>query len=166
MGLGRYAEALELQKLRIELDAGLELGLMDCSRNALLAERADCLASLGRYDEAFAEFERSECSQSLYPFWLLRLGHFAEGAAALNKHLDANRVNDGEPAGQPWNGIDDISGRRLVIRDEEDLGECLQLARMVPELAARGIDVTLEVPRKLMGLDFLGAKIVGAGGAR
>jgi hypothetical protein len=39
-----------------------------------------------------------------------------------------------------------------MVRDQDDLGEALQLARFIPLVAARGIDVTIELPSKLLGL--------------
>jgi len=47
-----------------------------------------------------------------------------------------------------WNG-EDVAGKRLLVVNGQGAGDLLQMVRYVPELRARGADVTVEVPPSL-----------------
>jgi hypothetical protein len=55
------------------------------------------------------------------------------------------------PGVERWQG-QDIKGKRLLLTYEQTLGEQIMFSAMIPELLARGIDITFEVDERLVPL--------------
>jgi tetratricopeptide (TPR) repeat protein len=53
---------------------------------------------------------------------------------------------------RPWLGDEDVAGRRILLRGEQGLGDCLQFCRYAKLVAAAGATVFLEVPQELKSL--------------
>src|SRR4029450_12000253 len=55
------------------------------------------------------------------------------------------------PAGRPrWTGDADLSGRTLLVRAEQGLGDTLQYCRYLPRLQACGAPPVLSAPEMLL----------------
>jgi hypothetical protein len=82
---------------------------------------------------------------------LLLRGELREG---FEKYESRWRLETLPPRGFPaplWNG-EDLSGRTILLHAEQGYGDTIQCLRYVPQVAARGGWVVLEVPKELLGL--------------
>lgn len=109
---------------------------------------AEAIASFHRAQALRPEFAAALCNEGVAR---LRLGDFARGWKLFERRhqaLGARRlVRDYR---QPlWLGAEPLAGRTLLIHHEQGLGDTLQMLRYVPELAARGARVVIEVPTAL-----------------
>lgn len=119
------------------------------------------LVWLNRHEEAI---ERFRAAQLLSPddaiaryhegMALLALGEFDAGW----RLYDARRADAAaEPTGRDlaqssWDGASDISGRTIVLRGEQGLGDAIQFVRYAPFVAQLGAAVWLEVAPALRSL--------------
>ncbi len=142
--LGRCAEALE------SFDRALEI-------NPDYAEaingRGNVLKDLGRFEEAMASYDRALAirpgdAEILFNRGLidLLLGDFPSGWAGYETRWDrANPEKRRLIAPYPvWKG-EDLSGKRIVIYEEQGLGDVLQFSRYLPKLSQLGANVAFLV---------------------
>ncbi|MBM4220714.1 MAG: tetratricopeptide repeat protein [Gammaproteobacteria bacterium] len=119
------------------------------------------LDASGRPAEAIASFQRAQALRPEFAAALwnegvarLRQGDFAAGWRLFewrHRALGARRLV--REYQQPlWLGAEPLAGRTLLIHHEQGLGDTLQMLRYVPELAARGARVVIEVPTALEAL--------------
>ncbi|HYZ15866.1 MAG TPA: tetratricopeptide repeat protein, partial [Candidatus Acidoferrum sp.] len=116
---------------------------------------------LGRVDEAIALGARAVTLAPQHPqahvnLGLSRLlrGEFADGFAELEWRLRDPRARERYRYLERlplWNG-EPLGGRRLLVAQEQGIGDFICWSRLVPELQARGATVALEVPPALAGL--------------
>jgi tetratricopeptide (TPR) repeat protein len=112
------------------------------------------LYELRRLDEALASYERSlalrpdfaDAHHSLAMCQLM-LGDFAAGWAHYEWRWRTAQFRSGssDPGAPAWLGGEDLQGRTILLRSEQGLGDTLQFCRYVPEVAALGAEVILEV---------------------
>lgn len=87
---------------------------------------------------------------------LLAQGEYAEAWPLFECRWEpgghcATLIRAGEPA--PWRGdLTGLHGKRLLVRAEQGLGDAIQFARFVPELAQHVSQVVLEVQAPLLRL--------------
>jgi len=83
----------------------------------------------------------------------LLLGDLAGGFADHESRLSRPAHPDPSPAPQiaRWQG-ESLEGRSLLVYCEQGFGDTLHFCRYLPELAARGADVTLHAPRPIGAL--------------
>ena len=119
------------------------------------------LKGIGRVDEAIRYARRAvdlapgyANAQWNLALVLLLTGQFREGWRRFGWRHKANldailQSQRDDPA--TWRG-DAFPGRTLLIRYEQGVGDCLQMARYLPLVKARGGTVVLEAPKPLIRL--------------
>jgi tetratricopeptide (TPR) repeat protein len=128
------------------------------------------LTSLGRLDEAIAACEAAialqpDCFQAHWNEAVAALlaGDFTLGFSKYEwrKRHDRFRRDFIDLPGPEWDG-DDPAGRTILVHAEQGLGDTIQLARYLPEIAARGGLPVLACERPLIPLlaDIQGATVV------
>ncbi|HET9628050.1 MAG TPA: hypothetical protein VFP14_01050, partial [Novosphingobium sp.] len=93
------------------------------------------------------------------PEWAnaMRRGDYAAAWAIQERALAERRREEADDPGRPyhlrwvWDGAP-VDGRHVLVRCYHGLGDTLQFARFLPELAARAASVTVEAPARLHGL--------------
>jgi tetratricopeptide (TPR) repeat protein len=154
--LGRFDEALT------SYEAALDLRPTDPE---LLGNRGSALFDLGRDREAVAAFEAvlaraPQFAQARYnmALALLRQGDFAAGWPAYEARWDTpffvpQRRGFTVPL---WLGqgsiTEPIAGRTILLHAEQGFGDTIQFVRYLPQVAALGAKVLVEVPAELIDL--------------
>lgn len=118
------------------------------------------LKACGKLDEAIEAYQNALALNGNCPDWhsnlamaLLAAGRFVEGWPEYEWRWKSNQL----PALQPgyeklrWQGIHS-TGKTLLIRAEQGLGDTLQFCRYVPLVQSCGLRVILEVPGPLVRL--------------
>jgi tetratricopeptide (TPR) repeat protein len=174
-----YNRAIELRPDHAEAYNNLGRTFKECGRlgeaiqkcekaialNPRLAEahnnRGLLLKARGRHGEAIESYEKAiqlrpdyANAHWNYSLALLSDGRFAEGweeyqwrrKAKLGAILDSQRERPGSWDGSPF------SGKRLLIRYEQGMGDCLQFVRYAPMVKALGGTVIFETLEPLLGL--------------
>jgi tetratricopeptide (TPR) repeat protein len=127
------------------------------------------LSAAGRWDEALAEIADTarrapgdgEARHNL-AVTLLRLGRLAEGWPHFEARWQLNAVRPFQrPFAQPqWRG-EELSGRILLLHEEQGFGDTLQFCRYIPLLRQGGATLLVEARRELASL--LGASFAAEG---
>ncbi|MBB2203580.1 glycosyltransferase family protein [Gluconacetobacter takamatsuzukensis] len=151
-----------MESLKI-LQSYLETG----QATALLLKNVGCaLLCVNRSAEAIPWYERAvaldaagaAAAQSEYACALLKAGRLGEGwALYARRGLFERNLIAGDRAA--WflalprlRPGDEVAGRRIILFQEQGLGDTLQFIRFVPDLLAKGAAVTILVPRTLVRL--------------
>jgi len=92
----------------------------------------------------------------------LTRGDYAQGWAEYEWRWQTRQFEEaGRDLGAPlWLGREDLRGRTILLHGEQGLGDVLQFCRYVPQVAALGATVVLEV---YAGLDRLLGRLEGVG---
>jgi tetratricopeptide (TPR) repeat protein len=141
---GRFEEALN------ELDHARDLG---APLVKIYSHQAVTLVRLGRFAEATVALERALGEdpadpglRTNYAYVLLRSGDLERGFAEHEHRLrkpDYEKRHLAELAPQ-WKG-EDIRGKRLLVYQEQGLGDAIQFVRYVKLLARREVEISLLV---------------------
>ncbi|MBP2316161.1 tetratricopeptide repeat protein [Azospirillum soli] len=149
--LGAYAEAVACFHRAIAVkpeDAATHLNLSLAARDEMRVDASIALARRAvRLDPAQAE------GHTALGFGLLLQGRLEEGFAEYEwrsrmADFPSPRRGFASPA---WDGSD-LTGRTLLIHDEQGVGDTIMLARYAPLLQSRGVRVHLECNRQLVRL--------------
>jgi predicted O-linked N-acetylglucosamine transferase (SPINDLY family)/ADP-heptose:LPS heptosyltransferase len=116
------------------------------------------LQELGRFDEALAAYRRASAGRPDYAkavacegILLLLRGEFAAG---WEKYEARWRIGDLPPRDftEPqWRG-EPLAGRTILLHAEQGFGDAIQFLRYVPQVAARGGAVIVEIQKPLVPL--------------
>jgi tetratricopeptide (TPR) repeat protein len=150
--LGRHEEALGALDRALALDPTLAAARMN---------RANVVQRLGRNAEAVQAYSQviardPDCVEAHWNRGIcnLLLGDYPAGWQGYEWRWRRS-VGDCRDRGfaQPlWLGEQDLAGRTLLVHAEQGYGDCIQFARYLAEVAARGARVVLEVYPVLMRL--------------
>jgi tetratricopeptide (TPR) repeat protein len=175
-----YAEALSNLALALKEMNRWDEALQYCDR-ALAARpgfpealnnRGFVLHDLRRWDEALASYQQAIDARPDYaePRWNMSLLHLLRGDYARGWDLFEWRWKTEDIAPQfrafaepLWLGQEDIAGKSVLIHSEQGLGDTIQYARYVHEVAGRGAKVVFETPaalQSLMASSFPEARVV------
>ena len=146
--LGRPEEALEWCAKALAIRPGFAEALNN---------RGNALLDLGRFEEALESYDRALAIEPGYAdvafnrgcLALLR-GDFSSGWIGYEKRWDRRGASRRElSAPYPaWKG-EDLSGKRVVIYEEQGLGDIIQFCRYLTKLSGLGAEVTFIVRRSL-----------------
>jgi tetratricopeptide (TPR) repeat protein len=129
--------------------------------------RGVVLHELRRLDEAMASYERALALRPDFAdahhnqaMCRLMLGDFAGGWAQYEWRWRTDQFppHNTDEGALTWLGEEDLAGRTILLRSEQGLGDTLQFCRYVPDIAAMGAEVILEVQP---GLERLLARLEG-----
>jgi hypothetical protein len=117
------------------------------------------LVELRRFGEAIASFEKA---QAVAPDLVqahvhdatarLLTGDLARGLAKLEWRRKAEPAPGRDFAKPQWDGLDSLYDKTILLHDEERFSDTIQFCRYVPQLAARGARVILDVAPPLRRL--------------
>ena len=118
------------------------------------------LSGIHRFDEACAAYDRVKAIDpgNVGAEWNLALlhlltGNFEAGWAGREAHWKTDRQSTYPKFSQPrWFGEENIEGKTILVCADEGLGDTIQFARYVPEVAARGARVILAVEESARAL--------------
>jgi tetratricopeptide (TPR) repeat protein len=129
--------------------------------------RGVMLFEMRRMAEALADYERAIALKPGYaePHYnramhSLTQGDYARGWAQYEWRWNTTQFEEAvRDLGAPlWLGAEDLKGRTILLHAEQGLGDTLQFCRYVPQVAALGATVVLEVQA---GLERLMARLEG-----
>jgi tetratricopeptide (TPR) repeat protein len=163
-----YTEALTNRASALQELDRLEEALTSCDRALAVSpnyaeahsNRGTTLHKLRRPEEALAAYDKSLAvrpgyAEALYNRGLasLLLGDFSAGWSALESRWDRTeaaqrRLSVPFPL---WRGAS-LSGKKIIVYEEQGLGDVIQFSRYLKLLAARGARVTFVVRPGLLGL--------------
>ena len=126
----------------------------------------DALASYGRAQQLASDYADAHWNEALLR---LLIGDFAAGLAKYEwRWRRANFTSPLRNFPQPqWDGTEALDGKTILLHGEQGFGDVIQFCRYVPQVAARGARVMLEVAESLCGLvGSLGAAQIIAAGSR
>jgi tetratricopeptide (TPR) repeat protein len=137
--------------------------------------RGDVLRRLDRISEALACYETAVALDptSIDARWnrgvsRLLAGDYAGGWPDYEcRWFRTGRDSDPRDFAQPlWLGAEDLRSRTILLHGEQGFGDCIQFARYISAVAARGARVVLEIytPLKPLFEDFPGVAAVVARG--
>ena len=143
--LGRDEDALQW----FDRAAALRSDFIDA-----LTNKAASLQQLHRFEEAAATYRQAKAidpgdAETDWNLSLLQLltGNFEEGWAGREARWNARRAETSLTfPGPKWRGEEDVAGKTILIYMDEGLGDAIQFARYVPEVAARGAHVLIVEP--------------------
>ncbi|CAP55589.1 putative flbA protein [Gluconacetobacter diazotrophicus PA1 5] len=137
---------------------------------SLLNNMACILDRMGRPAEAVSWYKRAlamdpgnATAAFGYSLSLLKAGNFREGWARYAERVPlTNSVTWWFMSLPRLRHGDDVSGKKIILYQEQGLGDTLHFIRFVPYLQAKGADVTIVVPKALLRLltqSFPGASV-------
>jgi Flp pilus assembly protein TadD len=120
-----------------------------------LGARGDILAALGRHDESIEYSNRALALNPNYPQaiynralrWLAK-GDYEQGWAGHEHRFEISGRPRPALPGLAWSG-QPLTGKSILIHEEQDLGGAIQFARYLPLLRQQGAHVTFVVRQTL-----------------
>ena len=122
--------------------------------------RGRALAALKRLDDALASYDKAKAIQKDNPdihfmesLALLTVGDFRQGFEKYEARWRRSGMPEQKSRGRPlWRGDYSLARKIVLLHAEQGLGDTIQFARYVPQLALSGANVILEVQPELTAL--------------
>ena len=159
----RQAQVLvQQERFELAIQAATQAIKLDGTTTTAYMARSNAYRGLAQLDESIADLriamklkpENPEYEYNL-SFDLLLAGNFEEGWKHYEKRFQTkNFINNPTlPMHRPiWDGVQDITGKTLLICPEQGLGDQIQFARYAVLLQQRGVQVVLSVEPCLIQL--------------
>jgi tetratricopeptide (TPR) repeat protein len=149
--LGRYAEAVAAH------DGALKAAPQHAGA---WVNRGRALAALNRLDDALASYGKATALRQddadahfMESMALLARGEYRRGFEKYEWRWQRSGMPPQRPRGRPlWRGEIPLQRKTVLLHAEQGLGDTIQFARYVPQLAAAGAKVVLEVQAELTAL--------------
>ncbi|MBB2203584.1 glycosyltransferase family protein [Gluconacetobacter takamatsuzukensis] len=156
MSVSLLAFGFPMESLQILLPC-LESGYVDAS---ILSNIGCSLEHLNRSADSFSWYEQAlalDPTRALIRFGyacaLLKAGRLREGwPRFFDRELTVGDRGAWYLALPRLRPGDEVAGRRIILFQEQGLGDTIQFIRFVPDLLAKGAEVTILVPRTLVPL--------------
>jgi tetratricopeptide (TPR) repeat protein len=150
-GLGRLAEALAAYDGAIALRG--DYGKARIGRGATLAALNRHQEALEEYATALAADKNNADLQHNEALSLLTLGDYKRGFPKYEARWQRPGMTRRKSFGKPlWLGEYPLARKTILLHAEQGLGDVIQFARYVPQLARNGAKVVMEVHRELVPL--------------
>src|SRR5262245_5091123 len=166
-GLGRLEEALTAYDGAIAQRA--DYGKARIGRGSTLAALNRHQEALAEYSTALAADKNNADIQHNEALSLLTLGDYKRGFPKYEARWQRAGMPRRKSFGKPlWLGEYPLTRKTILVHAEQGLGDVIQFARYVPQLARGGAKVVMEVHRELVALLLRlegVASVVGRGAA-
>lgn len=124
------------------------------------SNRGGVLKDLKRFDEAFSSYFKALSINPNDPevYWntglmLLLLGNFKDGLEFYEWRKKIKEPLGNRHFPRPlWLGQEDLKGKRILIHEEQGIGDIIQFCRYIKLLEAQGAQVIFAVAQRLSGL--------------
>lgn len=124
------------------------------------ANRGGVLKDLKRFDEALTSYFKALSINPKDPeiYWntglmLLLLGNFTHGLEFYEWRKKIREPLGNRSFPRPlWTGLDNLEGKRILIHEEQGVGDIIQFCRYVQQLEAQGAHVIFAVAERLSKL--------------
>ena len=164
--LGRYADAVDAHDNALATAPG---------HPGAWLNRGRALAALKRLDDALASYDKAKAIEKDNPdihfmesLALLMVGDYRHGFEKYEARWRRSGMPEQKSRGRPlWRGDYSLARKTVLLHAEQGLGDTIQFSRYVPQLAASGANVVLEVQPELTSLmsRLEGVKVVIPHGA-
>jgi tetratricopeptide (TPR) repeat protein len=149
--LGRYADAVDAH------DRALTVAP---EHPGAWLNRGRALAALSKFDDAIASYGKAKAVQKDNPdihfmesLALLTLGDYQRGFEKYEARWRRTGMPEPKSRGRPlWLGDYPLNRKTVLLHAEQGLGDTIQFARYVPQLAETGANIVLEVQPELTAL--------------
>jgi len=124
------------------------------NRAVLSLETRDMAAGLADFENAIASEPNHAMAHRAASAVLLATGDFKRGWEEYEWRWRGSQPDDRNRdfGAQRWSGDFDIAGKRILLHAEQGFGDTIQFARYVPQVAALGARIVLEVQPALKPL--------------
>ncbi|WP_144769856.1 tetratricopeptide repeat protein [Herbaspirillum sp. SJZ099] len=152
--LNRHEQALACYERQEALDSGAGMALIQFNRGNVLRQMGRFGDALSCYEQAISRHPGFAEACVARSHLLLMAGRYEEGwrEHEARRAIAQIRRADLRSASPPWQAGMDLAGKTVLLWAEQGLGDSLQFARYIPDVAQRAQHVIVCVPPQLLPL--------------